>query len=63
MALFNDVEVSMLIDTGSAITLINDEVWKLLKINEPLEQVPFAVSSVNNHKIEIVGQKVVRFAL
>lgn len=26
MAFFNDVEVPMLIDTGSAITLINDEV-------------------------------------
>jgi hypothetical protein len=62
-ALFNDVEVPMLVDTGSAITLINEEVWKVLKINEPLEPVPFAVSSVNNHQIDILGQKVIRFSL
>jgi hypothetical protein len=63
MALFNDVEVPMLVDTGSAVTLINEEVWKVLKINEPLEPVPFAVSSVNNHQIDILGKKVIRFSL
>jgi hypothetical protein len=63
MALLNDVEVPMLVDTGSAVTLINEEVWKVLKINEPLKPVPFAVSSVNNHQIDILGQKVIRFSL
>jgi hypothetical protein len=42
---FNQVEVPMLVDTGSAVTIINEDVWKLLKSNEPLDKVPFSVKS------------------
>jgi dUTPase len=57
MGMFNNVEVPMLIDTGSAVTIINEEVWKLFKSTEPLENVPFAIRSVTKHAIEIIGQK------
>jgi hypothetical protein len=57
MGMFNKVEVPMLIDTGSAVTLINEEIWKLFKSTEPLENVPFAIKSVTKHAIEIIGQK------
>jgi hypothetical protein len=60
---FNQVEVPMLVDTGSAVTIINEDVWKLLKSNEPLDKVPFSVKSVTQHALEIVGQKDLQFQL
>jgi len=63
MGMFNEVEVPILIDTGSAVTIINEEVWKLLKIKEPLENVPFAIRSVTKHAIEIIGQKEIALQL
>jgi predicted aspartyl protease len=63
MGMFNNVEVPMLIDTGSAVTIINEEVWKLLKSTEPLENVPFAIRSVTKHAIEIIGQKEISLQL
>jgi hypothetical protein len=53
----------MLVDTGSAVTIVNDEVWNMLKINEPLETVSLAVKSVTQHAIEILGHKDIHFQL
>jgi hypothetical protein len=63
MAIFNEVEVPMLVDTGSAITLISENYGECSKLTSHSNQYPFAVSSVNNHQIDILGQKVIRFSL
>jgi hypothetical protein len=63
MGIFNRIEVPMLIDTGSAVSIINEEVWKLLNIRGPLDKVPFTVRSVTQHSIKIIGQKDIHFYL
>jgi hypothetical protein len=63
MGIFNRMEVPMLIDTGSAVSIINEEVWKLLNIRGPLDKVPFTVRSVTRHSIKIIGQKDIHFYL
>ena len=57
MGKFKDVEVPILLDTGSAVTKINEEIWSLVKEkNETLKEVSFAVRSVTKQAVEILGE-------
>ena len=56
--IFGSVEIPILLDTGSAVTVIDEEIWKMMKAkDDKLEKVPFAIRSVTQHDIEILGQK------
>ena len=56
--MFNKVEISILIDTGSAVTIIDEELWSLIKQkDEKLNKVPFAIRSVTQHTVEVMGEK------
>ena len=57
-AIFGKVEIPILLDTGSAVTVIDEEIWEVVKSKtDKLEKVPFAIRSVTQHDIEILGQK------
>ena len=59
-----NVDIPILFDTGSAVTVIDDEIWKLMKAkDDKLDKVPFAIRSVTQHEIEILGQKDVNITL
>ena len=56
--IFGSVEIPILLYTGSAVTVIDEEIWKMMKAkDDKLEKVPFAIRSVTPHDIEILGQK------
>ena len=56
--IFESVEIPILLDTGSAVTVIDEEIWTMMKAkDDKLEKVPFAIRSVTQHDIEILGQK------
>jgi hypothetical protein len=56
--------VPILLDTGSAVTVIDEEIWGFIrKKNNHLEKVPFAIRSVTQHNIEILGQQRIEIAL
>jgi hypothetical protein len=56
--MFGQVEMPILVDTGSAVTIIDEEVWRIINFRkEELHKVPFAIRSVTQHTIEIIGQK------
>ena len=58
------MEIPILLDTGSAVTVIDEEIWKLMKAkDDKLEKVPFAIRSVTQHDIEILGQKDINITL
>ena len=62
--IFGNVEIPILLDTGSAVTVIDEEIWKLMKAkDDKLEKVPFAIRSVTQHDIEILGQKDINITL
>ena len=63
MGKFKDVEVPILLDTGSAVTIINEEIWSLVKEkNETLKEVSFAVRSVTKQAVEILGETEIKFS-
>ena len=46
--LFGNMKVPMFIDTGSSITIINEEIWNVIKRRgEKLKEINYAVMSVN----------------
>ena len=52
------MEFPILLDTGSAVTVINEKMWEVMKTKtDKLENVPFGIKSVTQHDIEILGQK------
>ena len=58
------MEVPTLIDIGSSITIINEEVWNIIKRRgEKLKQVNYAVRSVHKHQIKIVGETKIYFRM
>ena len=62
--ILGNVEIPILLDTGSAVTVIDEELWQLVKKkDERLEKVPFAIRSVTQHNIEILGQKDINLTL
>ena len=62
--ILGNVEIPILLDTGSAVTVIDEELWQLAKKkDEFLEKVPFAIRSVTQHNIEILGQKDINLTL
>ena len=64
MGKFKDVEVPILLDTGSTVTIINEEIWNLVKEkNETLKEVSFAVRSVTKQAVEILGETEIKFSL
>ena len=63
-AIFGKVEIPILLDTGSAVTVIDEEIWGVMKAKaDKLEKVPFAIRSVTQHDIEILGQKDITITL
>jgi predicted aspartyl protease len=55
---FSDIEVPILLDTGSAVTVIDEELWSLLNTRkESLEKVSFPIRSATHHNVDIIGQR------
>ena len=64
MGKFKDIEVPIFLDTGSAVTIINEEIWSLgKKENETLKEVSFAVRSITKQAVEILGETEIKFSL
>ena len=62
--ILGNVEIPILLDTGSTVTVIDEELWQLAKNKDVcLEKVPFAIRSVTQHNIEILGQKNINLTL
>jgi hypothetical protein len=40
---FGNIEVPILIDSGSGVTIIDEEIWKTVGIGKKLKKVPFAL--------------------
>ena len=56
--MFKKVEIPILIDTGSAVTIIDEELWSLIKQkDEKLNKAPFAIRSVTQHTVKAIGEK------
>ena len=53
----------MLLDSGSGSTIIDEELWKVVRGNEELESVPFSIKSATQHTLEVLGQKTMSFSL
>ena len=59
-----EVEVTFLVDTGSVVTCISDEVWeKLNKNDHPLESCDMVLESVNQQPLELVGKTMIKFSI
>ena len=52
----NNVQIPFLLDTGSAVTIIDEEIWLQTDNRKQLEKAPFAIRSVTQHTIEVLGQ-------
>ena len=60
---FGGVKISLLLDSGSGSTIIDEELWKVVRGNEELESVPFSIKSATQHTLEVLGQKTISFSL
>jgi len=58
-----EVEATFLVDTGSVVTCISDEVWQKLKNDHPLELCDMALESVNQQSLELVGKTTINFSI
>ena len=55
--IFGKVQVPILIDSGSAVTIMDEEIWNLIKKRgEELGKVPFPLRSATQHTLEVLGQ-------
>ena len=55
--IINNVELPMLIDTGSAVTIMHEEVWKIVNTyKQKLEKIQLSLKSATQHMLEVVGQ-------
>ena len=62
--MFGNEILAILIDSGSAATIIDEEIWKNIKgERDVLEKVPFSIRSATKHELEILGQKTISFSL
>ena len=62
--LFGNMEVPMLIDTGSSITIINEEIWNIIKRRgEKLKEINYTVMSVNKQQVKILGETEIYFRM
>ena len=60
----NDEDKMMLLDTGAAITTIDEQLWNTLKsTNNQLEKTTFSVRSATKHALDILGQTDVTFTI
>ena len=58
------MEVPMLIDTGSSITIINEEIWNIIKRRgEKLKEINYAVMTVNKQHVKILGETEIYFRM
>lgn len=59
------VDVTLLVDTGSVVTCISDEVWQKLKDNHPLLPCKrsMVLESVNGQPLELVGETEIKFQI
>ena len=60
---FGGVKISLLLDSGAGSTIIDEEIWKVVRGNEELESVSFSIKSATQHALEVLGQKTVSFNL
>ena len=60
---FGGVKISLLLDSGSGSTIIDEELWKVVRGNEELESVSFSIKSATQHALEVLGQKTISFSL
>ena len=62
--MFGNEISAILIDSGSAATIIDEEIWKNIKgERDVLKKVPFSIRSATKHELEILGQKIISFSL
>ena len=55
--IFGNVQVPILIDSGSAVTIMDEEIWNLKKKRgEELGKVSFPLRSATQHTLEVLGQ-------
>ena len=55
--IINNVELPMLIDTGSAVKIRDEEVWKIVNTyKQKLEKMQLSLRSATQHMLEVVGQ-------
>ena len=55
--IFGNVQVPILIDSGSAVTIMDEEIWNLIKKKgEELGKVLFPLRSATQHTLEVLGQ-------
>ena len=60
---FGGVKLSLLLNSGAGSTIIDEEMWKVVRGNEELESVSFSIKSATQHALEVLGQKTVSFNL
>ena len=62
--IFENVQVPILIDSGSAVIIIDEEVWNLIKRRgKELDKMSFAIRSATQHVLEVLGQTKITFKL
>ena len=55
--IFGNVQVPILIDFGSAVTIMDEEIWNLIKKKrEKLGKVSFPMNSATQHTFEVLGR-------
>ena len=64
LGLFGNIKKAMLVDTGSAFTIITEDIWKSIKDKSNiLEEVPFAVITVTKQAVKILGRTQIQFTI
>ena len=62
--MFGNEILAILIDSGSAATIINENIWKNIKgKRDVLEKVSFSIRSATKHELKILGQKTTSLSL
>ena len=62
--MFGRERLPILIDSGSAVTIIDEEIWNLIRgERDTLDKVPFSIRSATKHTLEILGQKTIPLSI
>jgi hypothetical protein len=52
-----------MIDSGSALSIIDKDIWKAMNNKQELKKVPYSLRSVTQHTLEILGQQQITLRL